>query len=140
MTDHMTIDKMNREDWDYISSHLAQFNVNQSEGLSRKPGTQISLTLKEDGKIIGGINCKAIYMSLIIDHLWIAEERRGEGHGTRLVLEAENRAHEEGCISSQTSTYSFQAPEFYQKMGYSIIGVFEGYPNGIKKFYLGKDL
>ncbi|MFW9920090.1 MAG: GNAT family N-acetyltransferase [Candidatus Thorarchaeota archaeon] len=60
--------------------------------------------------------------------------------GTRLVREGERMAKEEGCISCQTSSYSFQAPGFYQKLGYEVFGVFEGYPNDIKKYYLGKAL
>ena len=132
--------EMKMDDWEYITSHLAQYNNDQSEGLSREPGKPISLVLKDAQTIVGGISGRTIYMSFLIDYLWIDQAFRGNGHGTRLVREAERLAKETGCVSSQTSTYSFQAPEFYQKLGYTIFGVFERYPNDIKKFYLGKAL
>ena len=134
------IHRMKEEEWYYITNHLSQYNAEESEGFSRKPGIPINLTLKDDQQVIGGLMGRTIYLSFIIDHLWIDKTYRGKGHGTRLVREGERLAKEEGCISSQTSTYSFQAPEFYKKLDYDIFGVFAGYPDGIKKFYLGKDL
>jgi ribosomal protein S18 acetylase RimI-like enzyme len=35
---------------------------------------------------------------------------------------------------------SFQAPQFYEKLGYKTVGVFKEYPDGIKKFFLEKKL
>ncbi len=134
------IQEMNEEDWFYISGRLGQYNIEKSEGISRKPGKPVNLVLKDGQDTIGGFAGRTIYMSLLIDHLWVDERFRGRGYGTRLVREGERLAKEEGCISSQTSSYSFQAPEFYQKLGYVVFGTFERYPNGIKKFYLGKDL
>ncbi len=138
--DRTLIDEMSLDEWEYVSSKLAQYNVDQSEGLSNKPGKHISLSLKCDDKIIGGIVGRTIYMSFMIDHLWVDEQYRGLGYGTKLLFASEKVARERGCISSQTSSYSFQAPEFYQRRGYEVFGVFNGYPNDIKKFYLGKDL
>ncbi|TFF68032.1 GNAT family N-acetyltransferase, partial [Candidatus Thorarchaeota archaeon] len=82
----------------------------------------------------------AIYKSLLIDIVWIEEAHRGRGYGRALVSEAERIAQSNGCISAQTSSYSFQAPEFYQALGYEVFGEFDGYPDGIKKYYLGKTL
>lgn len=62
------------------------------------------------------------------------------GYGKELVLESERLAKEDGCISTNTSSYSFQSPQFYQKLGYKIVGVFEGYPKDIKKFFFEKIL
>jgi ribosomal protein S18 acetylase RimI-like enzyme len=60
------------------------------------------------------------------------------GYGKELVSKAEHIAKERGCISAQTFSYSFQAPEFYQKLGYEIFGIIDDYPNGIKKYFLKK--
>lgn len=62
------------------------------------------------------------------------------GYGTQLVSKAEELAREAGCISANTSSHSFQAPEFYQKIGYMIVGTLEGCPEGIKKLYFEKML
>ncbi len=136
--DSTSIVKMSDADWQHISTHLRQYNIEQSNGFSVDPGTQVRLTLKNNEVLIGGISCRAFYKSLLIDHLWIDIEHRRKGYGTKLVTEAERISREHRCISSQTSSYSFQAPEFYQNLGYEVFGVFDGYPNGIKKLYLKK--
>jgi ribosomal protein S18 acetylase RimI-like enzyme len=62
------------------------------------------------------------------------------GYGTELMLKVEGLAKEQGCISTNIMTYSFQAPQFYEKLGYKIVGAFEEYPESIKKFFLEKKL
>ncbi|MHA2141266.1 MAG: GNAT family N-acetyltransferase [Candidatus Thorarchaeota archaeon] len=130
--------EMSGDDWAVISANLYNYNIERSKGHSTSPGTSISLTLKNDDMVVGGINCRAFYQSLSIDHLWIDEEFRGRGYGKELVLRAEEQAKEVGCMSANTSSYSFQAPIFYEKLGYKIVGVFEGYPDGIKKLFFEK--
>jgi ribosomal protein S18 acetylase RimI-like enzyme len=135
------LEGMSEDDWQIISSNLRQYNIEQSSGISIKPGVRIAFTLKNSkGKTMGGIACRTFYQSLTIDHLWIDEKYRGKGFGRQLVTKVEEIARDEGCISANTSSYSFQSPEFYQKIGYKIVGVFEEYPNGIKKFFFGKTL
>ena len=135
------INEMEQEDWQVISTHLRNFNIEQSGGLSIKPEVSINLTLKtESGELVGGIRSRAIYQCLTIDHLWIDKRFRKLGYGKDLIMRVETMAKKEGCVSANTSTYSFQAPQFYEKMGYEIVGVFKGYPEGIKKFFLEKKL
>lgn len=43
-----------------------------------------------------------------------------------------------GCHQITLTTFSFQAPEFYQKLGYHVFGVFGGFGNGHQKVYLQK--
>jgi ribosomal protein S18 acetylase RimI-like enzyme len=135
------INEMSLEDSQALSRKLRSFNIEQSKGLSTEPETSINLTLKsETGEVVGGIRCRAFYHSLTIDFLWIDEEFRRMGYGKELMLKVEGLAKEQGCISANTMTYSFQAPRFYEKLGYKIVGVFEEYPDGIKKFFLEKKL
>ncbi|MFW9843571.1 MAG: GNAT family N-acetyltransferase [Candidatus Thorarchaeota archaeon] len=135
------IDEMSAKDWQFISTNLRDFNIEQSGGLSVKPGTNIHLTLKhKNGEVVGGLRGRMYYLSLTIDHLWIDERFRKRGYGKQLLLNAEGLAKEEGCASANTSSYSFQAPKFYEKLGYKTVGVFEGYPEGIKRFFLEKRL
>ena len=136
--DSTSIVKMSDSDWQHISTQLRQYNVEQSSGLSVDPDIRVRLTLKDKEVPIGGIAGRAFYKSFMIDHLWIDKEHRRKGYGKKLLIAAEKIAKEHGCISAQTSSYSFQAPEFYQKLGYEVFGVFDGYPNGVKKLYLGK--
>ena len=46
--------------------------------------------------------------------------------GKELVHSLEVAAAERGCRQITLDTYSFQAPEFYHKLGYEVFGVIEG--------------
>jgi len=128
---------MSPEDCQEIRTNLRNFNIEQSNGFPTEPETSVNLTLKtESGAVVGGIRSRAFYQCLTIDLLWIDRRIRKMGYGTELVLKVERLAKEGGCISANTSTLSFQAPQFYEKLGYKIVGVFEGYPDGTKKFFL----
>jgi GNAT superfamily N-acetyltransferase len=129
------------EDWEKVRSRFAAYNAEESGGLSGNPGVVVQLALKNgDGQIRGALTGRTIYKSLLIDIVWIEEAHHGRGYGRALVSETERIAQSNGCISAQTSSYSFQAPEFYQALGYEVFGEFDGYPDGIRKYYLGKTL
>ena len=114
------VNEMSLEDSQTMSANLRDFNIEQSKGLSTKPETSINLTLKSEiGEVVGGIRSRAFYQSLTIDFLWIDERFRRIGYGKDLMLKVEGLAKEEGCISANTMTYSFQAPHFYEKLGYT---------------------
>ena len=135
------ISEMSPEDAQMMSAQLRNFNIEQSKGLSTKPETSINLTLKSGkGDVVGGIRSRAFYQSLTIDFLWIDENYRKRGYGKELMLRVEELAKNQGCISANTMTYSFQAPQFYEKLGYKIAGTFEEYPDDIRKFFLEKRL
>jgi ribosomal protein S18 acetylase RimI-like enzyme len=57
-----------------------------------------------------------------------------------LLQEAEAIAVKRGCHHSHLDTYSFQAPEFYEKQGYRRFGELPDYPPGHTRYFLRKDL
>jgi len=135
------VNEMSLEDSQAMSTNLRNFNIEQSKGLSTKPETSFNLTLRsETGEVAGGIRSRAFYQSLTVDFLWIDEKFRRMGYGKELMLKVEGLAKEQGCISANTMTYSFQAPQFYEKLGYKTVGVFKEYPDDIKKFFIEKKL
>jgi ribosomal protein S18 acetylase RimI-like enzyme len=76
---------------------------------------------------------------LEIENFWIWEGVRGRGWGRALLNTIEAAARERGCRHSHVRTWSFQAPDFYQACGYTIIGRLDGYPPGHTDFWLRKD-
>ena len=76
--------------------------------------------------------CEVVY-------LWVEENRRDLGYGKQLLKAAEEEAIRRGCFQVILSTHSFQAPAFYQRLGYEIFGEID-YPKGYKQFYLKKRL
>ena len=65
---------------------------------------------------------------------------RGQGYGSALLRVAESLAREAGCVEVKLDTYEFQAKPFYEKHGYSVFGVLEGYPANTRTYYLRKAL
>lgn len=72
--------------------------------------------------------------------LWVAEELRGQGVGSRLLLAAEAEAIARGCRKALLDTYDFQARPFYESHGYKVFGEFDGFARGHKSFFMAKDL
>ncbi|MGF9698493.1 GNAT family N-acetyltransferase [Paenibacillus sp. MABNR03] len=129
------------EDYKAICNHLYNYNLRETKGLLKKPGKSINLFLRnKTGKAIGGIFCATYCDTLYIDNFWIDEEYRNHGNGKTLILQAESIASDMGCKLAHTSTFSYQAPEFYQKMGYEVFGILDEYPEGIVQYFLKKKL
>jgi GNAT superfamily N-acetyltransferase len=95
----------------------------------------------EKGAIVGGVHGKyGSWSWLYISALWVSEDIRGGGYGTRLMNSIEQEAIRNGCINAYTDTFSFQAPEFYKKLGYTVFGELEDFPVGHSRFFLRKNL
>ena len=77
---------------------------------------------------------------LFVDLLFVPAAHRGQGLGTALLNEAEAKARERGCIGVWLLSFSFQAPQFYQRLGYRPFGTIEDYPPGHNCTYLFKRL
>lgn len=72
--------------------------------------------------------------------VWVAEELRGMGYGTKLMQRSKEVAKAQGCRSIHLETYSFQAPNFYQRLVYEVFGTLDDYPDGETKYYFKKHL
>jgi ribosomal protein S18 acetylase RimI-like enzyme len=53
---------------------------------------------------------------------------------------AEQVARAHGCRRMHLDTMSFQAPGFYRKLGFVIVGMIDGYAEGAVRYFLVKDL
>ena len=93
-----------------------------------------------DGTLLGGMTGFTQWQWLYVDYLWVAEDGRRGGLGSRLLRAAEEEAVRRGCGWSRLNTYDFQAPGFYAKHGYEQCGVMEGYPPGHRLIWLRKTL
>ena len=94
----------------------------------------------EQGAIIAGLVGWTWGGCVEIEYLWVHEHRRGQGYGTRLLAAAEDEARERGCQQALLVTYSFQAPEFYTKKGYTVYAESNECPKGHRRYYLKKCL
>lgn len=91
-------------------------------------------------QVLGGVTCLAYYGCLYIDQLWIKECERGKHTGLKLMQEAEKTGKRLNCSFATVNTMDWEALAFYEKMGYSIEFIREGYDRDSKMFLLRKPL
>ena len=90
------------------------------------------------GELVGGLSGRTVYRHLLIEVLWVAEAERSNGLGRQLMERAERVARGRGCIAAQVDTLSFQAPAFYRRLGFEVIGKVADFPPGHTRYYLTK--
>ena len=82
----------------------------------------------DDGQLLAGLSgwtwgtCAGIAM------VWVREDARGSGWGARLLGAAEQEARRHGCRRLTVSSFTFQAPGFYERHGFVETGRTEGLP------------
>ena len=123
---------------DYIREALNQFNCAHVGDDGHTPLHLIEYDA--DGNIIGGLLGGTYWDWMYIDILWVREDHRRQGVGSRLLTDAEKEAMRRGCHHVHVDTMSWQAPMFYQKHGYEVIGVLPDIPLGNQKYLLMKAL
>jgi GNAT superfamily N-acetyltransferase len=92
------------------------------------------------GEMIAGLTGYTWGGCAKISHLWVRESQRGRGRGTALLHAAEAEALRRGCSQVVLSTHSFQAPGFYERMGYQPRYAVEGRPRGYSNILFLKSL
>ena len=112
----------------FLADRIYEFNVNAT---GYADGRLIAGTIQDDnGEIIAGINGYTWGGCCEITNLWVHERHRGEGLGRALVQAAEAEAVRRGCEQIVLMTHSFQAPKFYEHLGYDRKYDIEGRPRG----------
>jgi len=94
----------------------------------------------EHGAILGGLYGRVTLRWMFIDLLSVPEQGRGQGIGSQLMAQAQALAEEKNCYGIWLDTFDFQAPEFYQKLGFSQFGEIVDYPPGHKRHFFQKRL
>jgi len=94
----------------------------------------------EKGNLLAGLVAETFGNWLEIEYLFVKEELRGLGIGSKLLQRAENEAKNRNCRFAFVNTYQFQAPNFYLSHGYKEVFALQDYPYTGKRFYYQKDL
>ena len=128
----------NENEIKYIRESLYKFNETIVESDNHAPINIVEYDI--DGNIIGGIIGGTYWGWMYVDILWVHEDHRKKGIGSKLLREAEKEAIRRGCHHVHLDTMSWQAPDFYKKHGYEIIGILPDIPSGNQKYLLIKAL
>lgn len=111
-----------------LEDRLYEFNV-QATGIS--DGKLFALFLRDDdGNAVGGIFGWTWGATCYVRNLYVPELLREQGLGSALMRAVEVEAKARGCGQILLETHEFQAPDFYRRLGFEMIGRVDGYPRG----------
>ena len=94
----------------------------------------------ESHEVIGGVLGHTSLGLAFIDLVFLPEETRGQDVGRRMMREAEDEARRRGCRAMWLYTISFQAPGFYERLGYRRFGTIDCDPPGTSRIFFVKEL
>ena len=121
-----------------VVDHLDSYNIAVTGFGEYSP---VNLFLRDVGdEVVGGLLGSIWGGALYVRILWVSEPLRGRDFGRRLMETAERRAVERGCRHVFLDTFSFQAPGFYEKLGYRTYAKADNWPMGHAHHFLRKDL
>lgn len=112
----------------FICDSLHEFNLRKTNGKKPKPvipdappRAAFAVYENKHPQPSGGLvyHLEGNGRIFFVDFLWISEMLRGRGTGSRLLAIAKEKAANLGCETIELFTNSFQAPDFYPKMGFS---------------------
>jgi GNAT superfamily N-acetyltransferase len=133
------IEQPSHEQRDEIFRLLVNYNTSKIGPAVVEP-LAIVLQGPESDAIIGGLWGESYYDWLFINFLIVPDEFRKRGVGTALMKRAEEIATNRGCLGIRLDTFSFQAPAFYEKLGYRTFGRLVNHPKGHERIYYSKEL
>ena len=126
------------DDIETLRNHLRLYNKSK---VDFSGAVDLAIFVRnEAGEMMGGICAELWGAVLEIDFLWIDDSLRGQGMGKRLLLQLEEEARLRNGRIAILDTFDFQAPEFYQSLGYEVMGIVEGFGHQHRKYFLRKSL
>jgi GNAT superfamily N-acetyltransferase len=94
----------------------------------------------DSGEVLGGICGRTSLGLMFLDTVYLPESLRGRDIGTRMLAMAEEEGRRRGCRAAVLYTISFQAPRFYERLGWRVFGEVPCDPPGTSRVYLMKAL
>jgi GNAT superfamily N-acetyltransferase len=131
-------DQPRGEDLQHLEEHINEHNLRRTGRHDYRP---LALFVRDQrGGIVAGLSGFTWAGWLEIKFVWVREDLRSQGRGRELVEAAEAEARARGCQRVWLDSYTFQAPAFYQRLGYEVFGVLHGYPAPHDRVFLTKPL
>ena len=104
------------------------------------PEEELAAFVWEDGEIRAGVYGWTWGGCCEVHSLWVDRRDRRRGIGTMLLQAAESEARSRGCTQVVLFTHQMQAPGFYERRGYEVVGRVDDYPAGSAALWFRKGL
>jgi GNAT superfamily N-acetyltransferase len=115
-------------DLQFLEDRLYEYNSRQ---IGREDGQLFAFFIRDDRQeILAGLSGWTWAEACEIQSLWVHPAWRRQGYGRELLAAAEQEARRCGCKVILITSYSFQAPAFYQKCGYELAWQLNDFPPG----------
>jgi len=123
-----------KDEIDPIHQGLIKFN---REAIGRAAGWQpFALNIIDDaGAKVGGLEGWTSHDWLFVGAFFVPESLRRQGLGRELMKRAETFARERSCAGIWLDTFAFQAPGFYEKLGFTQLASIEDHPRGSRRIF-----
>jgi len=122
-----------------LSRELTRFNV-AATGCDDERELTVTV-LDDEGGLVAGLSGWTWGTAAGIGMVWVHDDHRRASWGGRLLRAAEDEVRARGCTQMTVSSFTFQAPAFYQKHGYVEFARTEGIPRpGHADVHMRKDL
>lgn len=121
-----------------IRGGLAEYSAGQAGYRDARP-LAIIVSDPATGEPIGGLLGRTSMGLLFIDLFFLPETLRGRGVGSRVIQAAEEEALRRRCSRAILFTVTFQAPGFYARQGYQVLGRIECDPPGHTPYMYDKE-
>lgn len=134
----MTPSEPTAEDVQYLEDRLYEHN----SGITGIADGQLLAFFSRDesDRIVGGICGNTWGGGCEIRQFWVEPSHRDRGLGTLLFRAAEQEARRRGCSQMLLMTFSFQAPEFYERNGFEVVATIAEHPRGHRNLLMRKRL
>ena len=134
----MRIVDLTEEQVEDIENRLSDFDDSY---ITYKMDGCIQIGIEEDGKLIAGLDaCVTAFKILYVSTVFVDQDHRRQGYGAKLIREMEKRAAAMGVNMIRLDTFSWQGKEFYEAMGYEVVGSYENPTDGYAEFFFIKRL
>jgi GNAT superfamily N-acetyltransferase len=132
-------DELDPADFAVIADGLSAYDFSQ---IGYRDFRRLSVVVRDPqtGRVVGGLYGRSSLGLVYVDWLFLPDDLRGAGIGSRVLAMAEEEAARRGCTRITLTTLSVQAPGFYQKQGYDIAATIDCDPPGLTHYYMMKRL
>lgn len=125
-------------DIQFLEEQINRYNMMRTGAFD---GRALAIFVRnEQYEIVAGISGYTWAGMCEIEFLWVREDLQGQGSGGQLLQTAEQEARNRGCSIMILGSYSFQAPDFYLRHGYELVGRIENCPPNHTNYYFKKTL
>ena len=132
------VESPDSRDVQFLDDRIYEYNVSRT-GIA--DARLLTIILRDhDQHIMAGVHGWTWGTCCEVRTLWIHEQWRGRGLGSRLMAAAEAEVRARGATQIVLSTHSFQAPGFYRRLGFEPVGSVDDYPIGHESIVLRKRL